>query len=1360
VLGTLIGGFVLLVVIITAVLLILGHLDAGPIKQRVQAAAHQNGIDLDYGKGSLSLFSGLLLQDIRIQSAPEDRELAPNLATIREVQIRWSLGDLLGKTVADIGIHDIALTVLQNEAGETSLDRFLAYRAKLSPPGPPPPPGPITPVSKLVASYLPASVVTVSNITVDGVSARLIKTKDGKPAEQFRAGTLALGGHAAAGAGKLDLQLDLGTEPKPLALEVADEQLDASGAAVAGSTKVLTSHPWIQLKGDEKTLSLSFAVPVERRELAPSLPTGNVAEGRVLVRFDPAQSNTAITIEQFSLVDGAATATANVDLKDTDSGSARPLIRKAQVDANLDQLAARLHDLMPPGIDLKGGTLKLTAAEVGMPATGVLAWLPGAPVMIGEGGSLDLDVALDSFDMRSDTSQTHVRKTHVTVHGQPGLVEVGTEVQKVALGDFARPETEVEGLGLKASVKPQSDGRLVILARAPIKHVALHGATQVDVRELELGVDGTLREFSRFDGQVTTSLQTTHYAAKGKDVLAKQLSLALKLDGAQYNSAEPAASSAGIALRVDLADATVRMAKKIIHAGGVAMNFDTSVKSGDVKNASLVLPVERLSVDSGVNDPHLTQSKLSMDVKVDSIALDKAHYDRSRAHVVADIELGALRFKADVDKQADSVQFDLNGGAERLGALAGLARGSVSEEDRKMLEQLGIDLQTKGSADHLSRTSDLAVNHKTRLVLRRPSAHREDLDFSAKEVTLQFDSHGTMRSHAFDLNVDLESPRLNRTGGEGHQTISLKGAFDMGRPHVDLHIAGSGVTGPEGKFDLAGGYDPTTNVVDWNVDGSLAKLGLVGVVMPPGLAKKHHVNWETFAIEAHGAGKHPSLVKKYKAGAPPSFVFVDDPLEAARGTTKLDLTVIGVDYHGEDETTLQLPSMALHVNSSILKGNSHSNASLDIPKIHAVASGHKLDASKLAPSFVLDTLGDRNKGEAKINVTFTAESIVQDAEPGYPIGDMDLRVKASADTGGAVRIERVAFDNKLGGTHLDFHGGMDFRPLDADGTSDANQVITRALASSSIPGRKNLLIDGRLTQKLDALHMDEKVFSGKGTIAVPFRLESGDLRYVHLESGLRFTGVDIQMPKSGLFAYGLQGKVALVQDVFVDEERHVTTLAGAAASAYRRTRFSDQQKFVESEPLTASKIRMDLSSDPLYPDFLELTNFNANVGIDRNLIAIDQMETDLIGGHMQGQLLVDYRGNDTEVVFHGGVTNLHTSQDPERLDANAAISLRPWKRLMEGRVEIVRLGRGHLTKILEWYDPYLTDSKANKARKAIAYGYPKSVRMRFHEGFASFALDLGGVAAAVRIDEITGVPVGPILERYLARRLRKKDEDQ
>jgi translocation and assembly module TamB len=155
------------------------------------------------------------------------------------------------------------------------------------------------------------------------------------------------------------------------------------------------------------------------------------------------------------------------------------------------------------------------------------------------------------------------------------------------------------------------------------------------------------------------------------------------------------------------------------------------------------------------------------------------------------------------------------------------------------------------------------------------------------------------------------------------------------------------------------------------------------------------------------------------------------------------------------------------------------------------------------------------------------------------------------------------------------------------------------------------------------------------------------------------------------------------------------------------------------------------------------------VRLDRDLFAIDQLEMLALGGKIAGQRLVELRGRDTEVAFRGKVTGIAPTAGPDRLDAHAALTLAPWRMTADGRVEIVRIGRQHLLDLLDVWDPYRADVAANRVRLALKVGYPKQVRVRMKHGFASLAIELGGLAKAVRIDEIRGLAIGPVLAKFL-----------
>jgi len=113
------------------------------------------------------------------------------------------------------------------------------------------------------------------------------------------------------------------------------------------------------------------------------------------------------------------------------------------------------------------------------------------------------------------------------------------------------------------------------------------------------------------------------------------------------------------------------------------------------------------------------------------------------------------------------------------------------------------------------------------------------------------------------------------------------------------------------------------------------------------------------------------------------------------------------------------------------------------------------------------------------------------------------------------------------------------------------------------------------------------------------------------------------------------------------------------------------------------------------------------------------------------------------------------SSHGERFDGNAALVLSAGERTIEGRADIVRIGKRHLLDLLDLQDPLRTDPAMNRIRAALSIGYPDQVRLSFDHGFASAHVALGGLARLVRIDDLRGLPLGPIIDKYLGPLLPK-----
>jgi hypothetical protein len=60
------------------------------------------------------------------------------------------------------------------------------------------------------------------------------------------------------------------------------------------------------------------------------------------------------------------------------------------------------------------------------------------------------------------------------------------------------------------------------------------------------------------------------------------------------------------------------------------------------------------------------------------------------------------------------------------------------------------------------------------------------------------------------------------------------------------------------------------------------------------------------------------------------------------------------------------------------------------------------------------------------------------------------------------------------------------------------------------------------------------------------------------------------------------------------------------------------------------------------------------------------------------------------------------------------------------------------------------DPAINRIRSALAWGYPDKMRLTFDHGFASAHLELGGLARLVSISDLSGIPMGPIVDKLLA----------
>jgi hypothetical protein len=449
------------------------------------------------------------------------------------------------------------------------------------------------------------------------------------------------------------------------------------------------------------------------------------------------------------------------------------------------------------------------------------------------------------------------------------------------------------------------------------------------------------------------------------------------------------------------------------------------------------------------------------------------------------------------------------------------------------------------------------------------------------------------------------------------------------------------------------------------------------------------------------------------------------------GQAELRGSIEGLCLHGDKGARLGIDRLALD-GSFAKTGRALA--------VRATLSGDGLDAESVAGGGHLAGLDaaldvsspDGEKIEAHARVT-VADALARGKQR-VSLGKVVFAVDAQGSRSEAIGITRLEASSSGLGTSFEASGSVDLRPRTAPvGVGDVVVV-----------GRESAYLRGVLTADLAALTASVEGVGAKGQVRAPLVIAAGDRSLVRVDGTVELRNVSVDWGAGRV--EGVDGRVPVDEEIRIDGDR--IRLVPIAANAFSRERFEDQQPLVAGASFVRVK-QLAVGEQTFGP-------LGASVRVERNTLALERLELAAFGGSVGGRLFVDLRGLDTRIDFRGDVTGLAVAADKKPLDAHVAVRLKPWRRALDGRVDVARTSPDQMRLMLDVYDPYQENVSANRARQALVLGYPKAMRMRFQDGFASVAIDLGGLGAAVRIDEIRGVPIAPMLEKSLLPKLPKE----
>lgn len=566
---------------------------------------------------------------------------------------------------------------------------------------------------------------------------------------------------------------------------------------------------------------------------------------------------------------------------------------------------------------------------------------------------------------------------------------------------------------------------------------------------------------------------------------------------------------------------------------------------------------------------------------------------------------------------------------------------------------------------------------------------------------------------------------LRLEGEQAARALELRARGRRTGPHGgDLALDLTGERVPELHLTASVGFTPREKKLAFGLQARAAHLE----ALPASLRKQGENALDALeALDVHAEGNALGLIDRWDetglALAPAAFT-------NSTGMVDLSLALAKLRARGQKGASLAVGRFAAKGTAQKAGKSLSVRASLEADAVDADAQGRgaTLDGARVSLELASPD-GEKLDAHARIDV---AEVAVHGKQR-VSLGKVSFATDAQGSRSEAIAITRLDLASSGLGTSFSATGSVDLRP----------RTAPVGLGDVVVVGRESAFLRGVLTADLAALTSSVRGFGARGRVRAPIVLAAGDRSLVRVDGTVELSGVSVDWP--GGAVEGIEGRVPIDEEIRLEGEE--IRLVPSASNAFARERFEDQQPLVAATSFVRVK-RIAVGEKTFGP-------LGASVRVDRNTLALDRLELGALGGSVGGRLFVDVRGADTRVDFRGDVTGLELAADGKPLDAHLALRLRPWRRALEGRIDVARTSPDQLRLALDVYDPYHENVSANRARQALSLGYPKGVRMRFQDGLASIAIDLGGLGAAVRIDDIRGVPIAPMLEKSLSPKLPK-----
>ncbi|WP_394844527.1 hypothetical protein LZC95_46670 [Pendulispora brunnea] len=904
----------------------------------------------------------------------------------------------------------------------------------------------------------------------------------------------------------------------------------------------------------------------------------------------------------------------------------------------------------------------------------------------------------------------HYRVDGLATNALPRLNEGAEVILDADLADAkisqAGADVDVGLAKCSARVVPAADASIHVKASFAIDRTKVTaGRSGVHAKDVALDVEAAQAKDGALTGRAGLTFADWNVETSGASgaplLAALGGNLGLRFEKLAVSPEDPLASRGDVAVTSEIGSLALRSAGTRTTLERIAFRAQTSLAGHAPYTLETDARTETLRIEQGGRP--LARVPVHVAARIDGAAPDLDHPSASRgsAHVAAD--LGNVHVQLDATKAGDSLDYSLDSKAPNLEAVRPFLPADIAK--KVPWERMAIALQSHGRVQRIASEAPSIEQH-TEIDVARPAFER----IAAHAAKVVLDSKGTLMHPTLD--ADLRFERLAFDGANpSDDHVSLAATLDREASSLNLRLAAEGRA--QAKLEAALGFDRARRAVTYDVHANVGRLSPLAPLASVA-AGLRGVDLSKLELALAARGTLAGVVSDVDRNG--GLRLERTPLQTAALDGTLDVRGKHIAWSGGD-TAFSAPEIALSAKVRTQGARRIVEGQLEGDEIHVASGRRDFVVAGLHDELTATIEGQLTEPDLELTSRMSVRALKQDIAPMYPIGDATLNLTARRSRDGIVRVPHLEIANGAGGTTLSLRGAFD--PSES---------------------QRRLELGGSLRQDLARMSNTPAVLAASGTTHVTFRVESPNLATFRVIADTQVEGASLRMPRSGIIVEGVDGEVPVTLALRVSE-KGLRLLREDRDNPYSSLRFSDQHPLLSRGSFISIR-RLTLPQVTIAP-------LVGNLQVEQNIISLRQFEMGIREGHITGLCALDWNGENSTLNMHVRADGVKSSRG-EPFSGSAALQISAGEHSIEGRADILQIGKRHFLDLLELQDPFHADPSINRIRSALSLGYPDRLRVTFNHGFASVHVTFGGLARIVSVGDIRGIAMGPLIDRYLA----------